>query len=91
MAEEGEVLLVLGRPGAGCSTLMRALANVPEPFVKIDGDVSYSSIPAHEAKKSVSALFPAFWDIADGGHDLSIDTMMARSSSTLKKTSISLC
>lgn len=55
MAEEGEVLLVLGRPGAGCSTLMRALANVPEPFVKIDGDVSYSSIPAHEAKKSVSA------------------------------------
>ncbi|KIR70520.1 ABC transporter PMR5 [Cryptococcus deuterogattii CA1014] len=51
VADEGEVLLVLGRPGAGCSTLMRALANVPEPFVKIEGDVSYSSIPAHEAKK----------------------------------------
>ncbi|AFR98586.2 ABC transporter PMR5 [Cryptococcus neoformans C23] len=51
VAEEGEVLLVLGRPGAGCSTLMRALANVHEPFVKIEGDVSYSTIPAHEAKE----------------------------------------
>ncbi|OXG76830.1 ABC transporter PMR5, partial [Cryptococcus neoformans D17-1] len=49
--EEGEVLLVLGRPGAGCSTLMRALANINEPFVKIEGDISYSTIPAHEAKK----------------------------------------
>ncbi|ADV25737.1 ABC transporter PMR5, putative [Cryptococcus gattii WM276] len=51
VVEEGEVLLVLGRPGAGCSTLMRALANVNEPFVKIEGGVSYSTIPAHEAKK----------------------------------------
>lgn len=51
VVEEGEVLLVLGRPGAGCSTLMRALANVNEPFVKIEGDISYSTIPAHEAKK----------------------------------------
>lgn len=55
VVEEGEVLLVLGRPGAGCSTLMRALANVNEPFVKIEGSVSYSIIPAHEAKKSVLA------------------------------------
>lgn len=51
VVEEGGVLLVLGRPGAGCSTLMRALANVNEPFVKIEGDISYSTIPAHEAKK----------------------------------------
>lgn len=58
VAEEGEVLLVLGRPGAGCSTLMRALANVHEPFVKIEGDVSYSTISAHEAKESVSAFIP---------------------------------
>lgn len=58
VAAEGEVLLVLGRPGAGCSTLMRALANVHEPFVKIEGDVSYSTIPAHEAKESVFAFFP---------------------------------
>ncbi|TYJ57551.1 hypothetical protein B9479_001633 [Cryptococcus floricola] len=51
VVEEGEMLLVLGRPGSGCSTLMRALANVTEPFVKITGDVTYSSIPAKEAKQ----------------------------------------
>ncbi|ODO11420.1 hypothetical protein I350_00200 [Cryptococcus amylolentus CBS 6273] len=51
VVEEGEVLLVLGRPGSGCSTLMRALSNVTEPFVAVKGDIAYSDIPAHEAKK----------------------------------------
>jgi len=48
---EGQTMLVLGRPGAGCSTLLRSLANVTEPFVKVDGDIAYSSIPAEEAKR----------------------------------------
>ncbi|ODO03503.1 hypothetical protein L198_02350 [Cryptococcus wingfieldii CBS 7118] len=41
VVEEGEVLLVLGRPGSGCSTLMRALSNVTEPFVAVNGDIAY--------------------------------------------------
>ncbi|KAK4705397.1 hypothetical protein P7C70_g804, partial [Phenoliferia sp. Uapishka_3] len=48
---DGETMLVLGRPGAGCSTLLRAIANSRAPFVKVEGDVMYSSIDAHEAKK----------------------------------------
>ncbi|KAK4700497.1 hypothetical protein P7C70_g5748, partial [Phenoliferia sp. Uapishka_3] len=48
---DGETMLVLGRPGAGCSTLLRALANSRAPFVKVEGDVTYSTIDAHEAKK----------------------------------------
>ncbi|KAI5475511.1 putative ABC transporter superfamily membrane protein Pdr11p [Pseudohyphozyma bogoriensis] len=43
---EGQTCLVLGRPGA-----VRALANNRAPFVKIDGDIHYSSIDAKEAKK----------------------------------------
>jgi ATP-binding cassette subfamily G (WHITE) protein 2 (SNQ2) len=48
---EGETMLVLGRPGAGCSTLLRTLANVREPFVKVDGNVFYANISAADAKK----------------------------------------
>jgi ATP-binding cassette subfamily G (WHITE) protein 2 (SNQ2) len=52
LVPEGETMLVLGRPGSGCSTLLRALANVREPFVKVDGEVYYANIPAADAKKS---------------------------------------
>jgi hypothetical protein len=48
---EGETMLVLGRPGAGCSTFLRTLANVREPFVRVEGDVSYANISAADAKK----------------------------------------
>ncbi|KAL8280242.1 hypothetical protein RQP46_007356 [Phenoliferia psychrophenolica] len=48
----GETMLVLGRPGAGCSTLLRAIANERSPFVRIDGEVTYGAISAKEAGKS---------------------------------------
>ncbi|KAL8279015.1 hypothetical protein RQP46_008684 [Phenoliferia psychrophenolica] len=48
---DGETCLVLGRPGAGCSTLLRAIANQRAPFVRVEGDVHYSTITAKEAKK----------------------------------------
>jgi len=47
----GEMLLVLGRPGAGCSTLLRVLANMRAAYVNIDGDVSYGGIDAREFGK----------------------------------------
>ncbi|GAA5820477.1 hypothetical protein JCM11251_005643 [Rhodosporidiobolus azoricus] len=47
----GETLLVLGRPGSGCSTFLRALANTVDSFAKVDGDISYGSIGAKEASK----------------------------------------
>ncbi|PRP75001.1 hypothetical protein PROFUN_07394 [Planoprotostelium fungivorum] len=43
---EGEMLLVLGRPGAGCSSFLRIVANQRKPYVKVKGDVSYGGIPA---------------------------------------------
>jgi ATP-binding cassette subfamily G (WHITE) protein 2 (SNQ2) len=47
----GETLLVLGSPGAGCSTLLRALASETETFVSVEGDVYYSSITSKEVQK----------------------------------------
>ena len=37
----GEMLLVLGRPGSGCSTFLKVLANQRYGYEKIDGEVTY--------------------------------------------------
>ncbi|KAF7428110.1 hypothetical protein PC9H_007329 [Pleurotus ostreatus] len=47
----GEMLLVLGRPGSGCSTLLKSLANQRGEFHHVYGDVHYDSLsPAQVAK-----------------------------------------
>lgn len=40
----GEMLLVLGRPGSGCSTFLKVLANERKGYKYIFGDVSYDGI-----------------------------------------------
>ncbi|THW43914.1 putative Brefeldin A resistance protein [Aureobasidium pullulans] len=47
----GEMLLVLGRPGAGCTTLLKLLANRRSGFAEIDGEVNYGSLKHDEATK----------------------------------------
>ena len=37
----GEMLLVLGRPGSGCTTLLKSLASYRDGYRTIDGKVSY--------------------------------------------------
>lgn len=37
----GEMCLVLGRPGSGCSTFLKVIANQRVGFNKIDGEVTY--------------------------------------------------
>lgn len=44
----GETLLVLGRPGAGCSTLLKVLGNQRGSFTGVDGRVQYGGITAAE-------------------------------------------
>ncbi|KAI0970700.1 ABC-2 type transporter-domain-containing protein [Xylaria arbuscula] len=48
---DGEMMLVLGRPGAGCSTFLKAITNNRESFAAVEGDVSYGGIPAKRQKK----------------------------------------
>jgi ABC-type multidrug transport system ATPase subunit len=42
--KDGEMLLALGRPGAGCTTLLKIIANIRSSFTAIHGDVSYGGI-----------------------------------------------
>ncbi|TBU44086.1 pleiotropic drug resistance ABC transporter [Dichomitus squalens] len=48
----GEMLLVLGRPGAGCSTLLKTLANERDEFHGVHGSVWYDSLTPEEIEKS---------------------------------------
>ena len=45
IAEPGTLTLVLGRPGAGCSTLLEALAGQTQAYEEVQGVVSYGGIP----------------------------------------------
>ncbi|QRW00881.1 ABC-2 type transporter [Ceratobasidium sp. AG-Ba] len=38
----GEMVLVLGRPGAGCSSFLKTIANQRGSFIKVEGDVQYA-------------------------------------------------
>jgi ABC-type glutathione transport system ATPase component len=47
----GEMLLVLGRPGAGCTTLLSMLSNRRLGYAEIDGDVSFGAMSSSEAEQ----------------------------------------
>ncbi|KAH7024760.1 brefeldin A resistance protein [Microdochium trichocladiopsis] len=47
----GEMLLVLGRPGSGCTTLLNLLANRRLGYESVTGSVHYGSLAAPEAKR----------------------------------------
>ncbi|EPQ25677.1 uncharacterized protein PFL1_06749 [Pseudozyma flocculosa PF-1] len=52
LCDAGEMMLVLGRPGSGCSTLLKALSNDTAAFAKpLAGDLRFSNIGPDEAAK----------------------------------------
>lgn len=48
IAKSGTMTLVLGRPGSGCTTFLKVLANYRAGFTAISGDVYYNGIPSEE-------------------------------------------
>ncbi|OQD91051.1 hypothetical protein PENANT_c001G09277 [Penicillium antarcticum] len=46
----GEMLLVLGRPGSGCSTLLKMLTNKRAGYKNVEGDVRFGSMDSKEAE-----------------------------------------
>ncbi|EKV12246.1 ABC drug exporter AtrF [Penicillium digitatum] len=48
---EGEMMLVLGRPGAGCTTFLKAIANDRGAFVGVRGEVSYGGLSSEDQNK----------------------------------------
>ncbi|KAI0799933.1 putative ABC multidrug transporter [Xylaria sp. FL0064] len=47
----GEMLLVLGRPGSGCTSLLKVLANMRREFSNVSGKVRYGNIGHEEARR----------------------------------------
>ena len=45
VVQPGEMLLVLGKPGAGCSTLLKSLAGEHDGYTGVDGEIHYNGIP----------------------------------------------
>ena len=86
----GEMALVLGRPGSGCTTFLKTLANLREGFAGIDGDVFYGDMTAAEARKVCACRnFPyTAFSINSTAAVLSPNSILAKSSSTPKTTSI---
>jgi ATP-binding cassette, subfamily G (WHITE), member 2, SNQ2 len=51
LLKPGEMCLVLGRPGAGCTTFLRAITNQRDGYAKVDGRVLYAGMDAEEMAK----------------------------------------
>jgi len=51
VVRDGEMMLVLGRPGSGCTTFLKAIANSREEYAGVTGEVSYGGIDAATQKK----------------------------------------
>ncbi|KAG0663045.1 ATP-binding cassette transporter snq2 [Maudiozyma exigua] len=49
LAKPGEMILVLGRPGAGCSSLLKLIAGINQTFAGgCSGEITYDGIPQKE-------------------------------------------
>ncbi|ODQ51641.1 ABC transporter [Saitoella complicata NRRL Y-17804] len=48
---DGEMLLVLGRPGSGCTTFLKTIANLREAYAGVEGDTTYGGVDAETMKK----------------------------------------
>ncbi|CAI8499165.1 unnamed protein product [Pichia kudriavzevii] len=47
----GTMTLVLGRPGAGCSTLLKSLAGEAKTYIGIKGELAFNGIPSNQLFK----------------------------------------
>ncbi|KAL9050906.1 MAG: hypothetical protein Q9206_004901, partial [Seirophora lacunosa] len=51
VVRDGEMMLVLGRPGSGCTSFLKAVANKRSEYAAVVGEVAYGGIPAEEQKR----------------------------------------
>lgn len=51
MLKPGEMCLVLGCPGSGCTTFLKTIANQRREYTSVRGDVRYAGIDAGEMAK----------------------------------------
>jgi ABC-type multidrug transport system ATPase subunit len=51
LVKPGEMILILGRPGSGCTTFLKAVANQRDEYSSMCGDVCYGEMDAVETYK----------------------------------------
>ncbi|CDK26265.1 unnamed protein product [Kuraishia capsulata CBS 1993] len=51
VCDPGEMVLVLGRPGAGCSTMLKTVAGELDQYVKHEGSITYDNVPQDDVMK----------------------------------------
>lgn len=49
---EGEIMLVLGRPGAGCSTFLKSITNDREGYAGVSGQVTYGGLSSKQQHRN---------------------------------------
>ena len=52
MAKPREMILVIGRPGSGCTAFLRAIANQHDEYSSVRGDICYGGRDAVEMGKT---------------------------------------
>ncbi|KAG6901006.1 hypothetical protein C0995_002576 [Termitomyces sp. Mi166 len=50
VVKPGEMLLVLGRPGSGCTTFLKTIANRREEYYAVNGEVHYDCLSPEDIK-----------------------------------------
>jgi ABC-type multidrug transport system ATPase subunit len=51
IVKPGEMCLVLGCPGSGCTTFLKVLANQRQEYASVSGEVRFSGMDAQEMAK----------------------------------------
>ncbi|KAK3679890.1 ATP-binding cassette transporter snq2 [Recurvomyces mirabilis] len=51
LARPGEMVLVLGKPGSGCTTFLKVIANQRFGYTAVNGEVSYGPFTSNEFEK----------------------------------------
>ena len=84
VARPGEMMLVLGRPGSGCTTFLKAIANKREEYAAVTGEVSYGGISAEEQRKHYRG--EVTYNPEDDQHFPALNVWQTLSFSLLNKT-----
>lgn len=71
---DGEMLLVLGRTGSGCSTFLKTIALQTEEYSSVTGEISYGG----QSPKEIKERNPSLVVYNQGGLLYSQDTLTRR-------------
>ena len=84
IVRDGEMMLVLGRPGSGCTTFLKAIANQRGDYAEISGIVHYGGIPAD--KQHAHYRGEVNYNPEDDQHFPNLDVWQTLKFSLLNKT-----